>query len=267
MAEAQALGGIGDESEDDGFVVIERPENDQRKGRTNSGEVPFVITDEHEEKREQRRAQASASVGVDQPLPRSRKCSVCGEAGHTSRTCPNVGATDRVTKAPRASGNSLSPAVPIFLGTINMMVTSAFGESCGISEKETQFMIPSMQRMSERMPKAAAEKMSLWIDPVVIVSCFIFWGSRIRKIKADEARQQFVVEPFERARANGYTGATYDGANAVTNSPSQATPKQESNGGYTPPNSNGTSVHLDTPPEPTSNGVPQAIRDAFDERI
>lgn len=276
MAEKETPRGSGDGAEveyDDGFVVIDT--TDERKARADSGEVPFVITDDTTETKRGQRAQASASVGVDQPLPRQRKCGVCGELGHTARTCPNVGATDRVTRAPRATGNAISPAVPVVLGTINMTVTSLFGENCGISEKETQFMVPAMQRMTERMPKAAAERMAVWIDPVVIVSCFIFWGMRISSIKKAEAQQQYQVAPFEQARANGYAGSNY----TVTNEQQSAPANGSTNAAQTPNYGGPTATTGDIDAamrdrsiqpestEPTSNGVPQSIRDAFDDRI
>jgi hypothetical protein len=140
-------------------------------------------------------------------------------------------------------------------------VTSAFGDNCGISDKETQFMIPSMQRMAERLPRGAADAAGKWIDPVVIVSCFIIWGARIRQIKAFEAEIKYRPDPTEAARANGYVGSTY----AVTNE-QQNVPQGGTNGiDYHPT----TDVIPDaqTQSEPTSNGVPQSIREAFDDRI
>lgn len=245
MVEAQAFGGSADDEA--GFVVIDNRTDEQRQSGADSGEVEFVITDETNSRR---RAQESASVGVDQPLPRARKCSVCGETGHTSRTCPNVGSTERVTRAPRASGSALTPAVPMLIGMCNMAVVTTFGENCGISDKETQFMVPSMQRMAERMPPAAAKAVSIWIDPCVIISCFIYWGARIRAIKREEARIAYQVTPFENARANGYTGSSYS-----------VPPNQETNAPQ-------SGVPIDSQQvEPTSNGVPQSIRDAFNDHI
>ena len=260
MAQTEALGGSGLDADENGFVIIQAGE---RQDRQDTGQVGFVIEQptQRDERSTRQRAQESASVGVDQPLPRQRKCSVCGELGHTARTCPNVGAQDRVTRAPRASGASLSPAIPVFVGTINLLVTSAFGDNCGISDKETQFMIPSMQRMAERLPRGAADAAGKWIDPVVIVSCFIIWGARIRQIKAFEAEIKYRPDPTEAARANGYVGSTY----AVTNE-QQNVPQGGTNGiDYHPT----TDVIPDaqTQSEPTSNGVPQSIREAFDDRI
>jgi len=141
------------------------------------------------------------------------------------------------------------------------MVTSAFGDNCGMNEKESSFMVPSVQRMMERTPKAVAERMAMWIDPVIIVSIFIMWGVRIRKIKEYEAELRYRITPDEAARAAGYSGATYNVPNGHVTSgvvPNYAPPTEQQtapNGAY------------DVPVEPTSNGVPQSIREAFDDRI
>jgi hypothetical protein len=264
VAETETVGGSRlDASEENGFVIIDN--RAERESRADSGEIDFTITDERTAR--QRRAQESASVGVEQPLPRQRKCSVCGEAGHTARTCPSVGAADRATRAPRASGSALSPAAPVILGTINLTVTNLFGENCSVSEKELSYMVPAMQRMMERMPAAAAQKAAVWIDPVVLFSCFILWGGRIRAIKAEESRIAYNVTPYEQARANGAAGSEY------------RVPTNQQNGAvYNGPSTTMNNINAaaadraqqsesDMPAEPTSNGVPQSIREAFDDRI
>ncbi|HKD77829.1 MAG TPA: hypothetical protein VKB76_20150 [Ktedonobacterales bacterium] len=189
---------------------------------------------------------------------------MCGELGHTARTCPNVGATDRATRAPRASGSALSPAAPVILGTINLTVMNLFGENCAVNEKELSYMVPALQRMMERMPAAAASAAAVWIDPVVLISCFILWGGRIRAIKAEEARIAYAVTPYEQARANGVANSEYrvttDQQNGVNGGAYQQT-----NGVY--PNGVTPIPDADAQSEPTSNGVPQSIREAFDDRI
>jgi hypothetical protein len=147
------------------------------------------------------------------------------------------------------------------VGTINLLVTSAFGDNCGISDKETQFMIPSMQRMAERLPRGAADAMGKWIDPVVIVSCFIIWGARIRQIKMLEAEMRYRPNPAETARANGYVGSHY-----AASDEQHAAPQRDVNGvDYHP--STDVIPDAQAQSEPTSSGVPQSIREAFDERI
>lgn len=187
------------------------------------------------------------------------------------RTCPSVGAADRATRAPRATGSALSPAAPVVLGTINLTVTNLFGDNCGVSEKELSYMVPALQRMMERMPAAAASKAAVWIDPVVLFSCFILWGGRIRAIKAEEARIAYGVTPFEQARANGATGSEYRAPSNQQSAPN--------GGAYHGPTASVSDITAaandrarqptdsDTPEEPTANGVPQSIREAFDDRI
>jgi hypothetical protein len=136
-------------------------------------------------------------------------------------------------------------------------------------------MVPALQRMMERMPAAAASKAAVWIDPVVLVSCFILWGGRIRKIKAEEAARAYGVTPFEYARANGAAGSEYR---------VDSNQQPNANGGayrshipdYRGPSANlsdidaaarDRSIEPDASGEVTSNGVPQSIREAFDERI
>jgi hypothetical protein len=97
----------------------------------------------------------------------------------------------------------------MIVGTFNFAVVSTFGNNCGISPLEQTFLIPSMQRMLERMPAEAARRASVIIDPLVILTVLVTWGKRISSIKAEEAKEKYQIRPTEAARAAGVSGFTH----------------------------------------------------------
>jgi hypothetical protein len=111
----------------------------------------------------------------------------------------------------------------MLVGTLNFTVVSTFGSACGLTDMEGKILIPSVQRMMERLPAATATKAALILDPLIIFTVFVMWGRRIINVKREETRQKYAVEPFERMRASGVSGTTYDAPNgSVTNMPSES---------------------------------------------
>lgn len=151
---------------------------------------------------------------------------------------------------------------PLILGTLNLIVIDTVGEECGITEKEAQYLVPSLQRTLERMPKGAAERLAVVIDPAIIIAVCGIWLRRIGQTKRQQALQQYVVGPQERARANGVSGSEYRVA------PEQ--PQNASGAVYAdmqpPAQSTWQDVEVPMPEHPdfTANAVPSTIRDSFD---
>lgn len=132
----------------------------------------------------------------------------------------------------------------MIVGTANFFVVTTFGAPCVLTELEAKLLIPSVQRTLERMPAAAATKAAVILDPLIIATVLVMWGRRIAAIKSAEARDKYAVKPAEQARANGVAGYAQD-------VPTEAQ----------------RPVADEMPREPNANGVPQSIREAFDERI
>jgi hypothetical protein len=154
----------------------------------------------------------------------------------------------------------------MLVGTLNFSVVSTFGAPCGLTDMEAKILIPSVQRMMERLPASTATKAALVLDPLIILTVFVMWGKRILTVKAEEARQKYQIEPHEQARAAGVAGTTYQVPNeSVSHSP--AASYQETN-----PRSNGASGHAngampDTGVTDDTYGVPNTIRSAFDDNF
>jgi len=99
---------------------------------------------------------------------------------------------------------------PMMVGTLNFCVATSFGPECGLTELEGKMLIPSVQRMFERLPKEAAEKAAIVIDPAVILTVMFMWGKRIYTIQRQKAIEKYAVQPAEAARAAGYSGYEYN---------------------------------------------------------
>ena len=243
MAEAQASGGSGVGT----TFRIERPIETEieRESGEDSGETIDFTASRVAGKVASAGAQAGvddATIGVEQPLPRQRRCSLCSELGHTARTCPNANSDSVATRPRKAPSAAASASLgPMLVGTVNFCVAQSFGADCALTSLEGQILIPSVQRTLERLPKEAAERAAWIIDPLVILTVCVMWSKRIYTIKRAEALQQYVVAPHEAQRAAGISGTEY---------------------------SNGVAPQAPEPQNP--NGVaaaPDPIRRGFDDAI
>lgn len=249
MVAEETTGRIGDGAEE--FPIAEPGRRKRRKGSANPGETEFDSFAVHTGEQQT----PDATVSVNQPLPKQRRCSICGNFGHTSRTCPDAGSAEVATKAsPRPSKTAVGSLAPMVIGTANFVVVSSWGPECGMTDLESKLAIPSLQRTLERLPAGAAEKAAWIIDPCVLLTIVFMWGKRIAQIKAAQAVQKYAVDPTENARATGFSGFTY----------SAPTTANGQNG-----NQNGQSAQVAEAPEEstTGNGVPPEIRSGFDANI
>lgn len=254
MAKAEASRGIGSvphvsegDPDEDGFI-------------SPSGEAAreAITLDNGITLGESEEPQAGVTVGVEQPLPKQRRCSICGELGHTARTCQAEGTAGVATRASRKpSKEAVGAVAPMLVGTLNFCVVTSFGKDCGLTDLEGKLLIPSVQRMMERLPAATAQKAAIIIDPLVIITVVVMWGKRIYSIKQAEAHAKYAVEPFERMRASGASGTTYDVTNGtVADSPPVANEE-----------TNRVNIVVDEGTTNGNYGVPNSIRSAFSDNI
>lgn len=174
------------------------------------------------------------------------------------------------TRAPRKpSKEAVGAVAPMLIGTLNFCAVSSFGKDCGLTDMEAKILIPSVQRMMERLPQATAAKAAIVLDPLIILTVFIMWGRRIIEVKNAEVKEKYQVEPFEQARAAGVSGTTFE-ANGVTArvptesvSHSVAGAHQQTNGYRAP---NGT-VSDEGVTDAKTYGIPSQIRNAFNDTI
>lgn len=249
MVAEETAGRIGSGETEEFNIAEPAIRRKRRKSSANPGETEFAgftVNDSGAD------ATPDATVSVNQPLPKQRRCSICGNFGHTARTCPDAGSAEVATKAsPRPSKTAVGSLAPMIIGTANFVVVSSWGAECGMTDLESKLAIPSLQRTLERLPAGAAEKASWIIDPCVLLTIVFMWGKRIAAIKAAQAVQKFAVEPTEAARATGVSGFTYNAPapNGTQNGTRQAQ--------TTEPSEDST----------TGNGVPPEIRSGFDANI
>ena len=169
----------------------------------------------------------------------------------------------------------------MMVGTLNFCAVSTFGKDCGLTDMEAKILIPSVQRMMERLPAATATKAALILDPLIIFTVFAMWGRRIIAVKQAESRQKYQVEPFEQARAAGVSGTTFEPNGVTTRVPTEsvshsvAADYQQTNG-YRGPSANLSDIEAaardrsrvpDTGVTDSTYGVPDKIRSAFSDTI
>lgn len=147
----------------------------------------------------------------------------------------------------------------MLVGTLNFSVVSTFGADCGLTDMEAKILIPSVQRMMERLPAATATKAALILDPLIILTVFFMWGRRVITVQNEKARKKYAQEPFETARANGVAGTTYQAPSESVSHSVAATYQQ------TTAQANG---HIpDAGVTDDTYGVPQSIRSSFDDNF
>lgn len=132
-------------------------------------------------------------------------------------------------------------------------------------------LVPSVQRMFERMPAEAAQKASVFIDPAIILTVMVMWGRRIYQVQKAKQIAQYAVDPREAARAAGYSGYEY---NVEGSSPAQQaqTAHAQANGVYHGPTASVSDIEAAV--RDRANGdaastyqAPEHLRRGFDNDI
>jgi hypothetical protein len=120
---------------------------------------------------------------------------------------PKRGRAARTARVPKATPNQVATvAPPLIVGLMNQAVVAWMGPECAMLQVEANFMTPSISRIIARLPPAAAQAVSLYTDPFVVIGTMALWTARIAKIKDQQAKQKYQIAPFEAARAYGESG-------------------------------------------------------------
>lgn len=114
----------------------------------------------------------------------------------------------RQTRAriPKATANEIAQAAPLIVGLSNQVVVSWLGPECAMMQTEANFLTPSVARMLARLPAGAAQQVSYYTDPFIVLVALGLWASRIARIKDAQAKAQYQTTPFEAARSYGASG-------------------------------------------------------------
>lgn len=113
------------------------------------------------------------------------------------------------TRVPRATPNEIAQAAPLLVGLSNQVVVTWLGPECAMLQTEANFITPSVARILARLPRGAAQQVSLYTDPFIVLTALGLWAARIARIKDAQAKQKYQVEPFEAARAYGESGTEF----------------------------------------------------------
>lgn len=113
------------------------------------------------------------------------------------------------TRVARATPNEIAQAAPLLVGLTNQVVVTWMGPECAMAETEAKFLTPSVARVLSRLPAGAAQQVSLYTDPFIILCALGLWAARIAKIKEMQAKAQYQTTPFEAARAYGESGTNF----------------------------------------------------------
>lgn len=118
-------------------------------------------------------------------------------AGKTGESTPDlveeaVIITEEIHPPHDATPSISLPEIPtltnsiIFLTLLDGLVTMAFGPKCAMTKDERKMMSEPLERMLKRLPNYVADKMSVYVDPILFVMGLVAWGSRIARIKREE---------------------------------------------------------------------------------
>jgi|SRR5215471_2401544 len=136
----------------------------------------------------------------------------------------------------------------IFIGSANTVVITWLGTECAMEKREAEMLEPPLARMLSRLPVSTSQKMSAFIDPMVMLIALGMWGNRIVRIQ--RAKRGTGITDAEFARASGM-------ASAPPTNGTQPVPE------YQPP------VEPDIPERTrvavNPNGIPVAITDQMSE--
>lgn len=107
-----------------------------------------------------------------------------------------------------ARGADVAQAAPLLVTLTDQVCVAWLGPECAMLPQEKGVLTPSVGRVLARLPRGAAEQVSLYTDPFVILIALGLWARRIASIKEQQARYaQLPVQ--EQQRASGYSGTEY----------------------------------------------------------
>ena len=109
-------------------------------------------------------------------------------------------------RVPRATPNEIAQTAPLIVGLANQVVVAWMGPECAMLQTEANFLTPSVARVMARLPRGAAQQVSFFTDPFIIVIALGLWATRIARIKESQTKDANKVEPVEAARAVGLSG-------------------------------------------------------------
>lgn len=135
----------------------------------------------------------------------------------------------------------------LVIGSANTVVVTWLGAECAMEKREADMLEPPIARILARLTPEQSQKVSVFIDPMVMLIALGMWGNRI--IRIQRAKRDTITDT-EFARASGMV----DGR---TSAPASGTPNYEPSVEPSIPSRERVEVN--------PNGVPVAITSQMGE--
>lgn len=90
----------------------------------------------------------------------------------------------------------------LLIGSTNTVVVTWLGAECAMERREAEMLEPPVARIMQRLTPEQAQKVSVFIDPMVILIALGTWGNRIIRIQRGKRQ---TISQEELARAAGVT--------------------------------------------------------------
>ena len=87
----------------------------------------------------------------------------------------------------------------VIIGSANTVAVTWLGNECAMEKREAEMIEPPLSRMLARMPVSASQKVSVFIDPMVILIALGMWGNRIIRVQKEKRGNGITQSEFERA--------------------------------------------------------------------
>jgi len=136
----------------------------------------------------------------------------------------------------------------IIIGSSNTVVVTWLGADCAMERREAEMLEPPIARILSRLPAGQAQKLAVFVDPMVILIALGTWGNRIIRIQRE--KRGHGISDAELARASGMV--------APQETSSAAAPPE-----YQQPVEPDIPQRVRVPVNP--NGVPTAITEQMSE--
>lgn len=88
----------------------------------------------------------------------------------------------------------------LLIGSTNTVVVTWLGQDCAMERREAEMLEPPIARILARLPPGDAEKLSVFIDPMVILIAMGTWANRIIRV---QRAKRATISDAELARASG----------------------------------------------------------------
>jgi hypothetical protein len=109
----------------------------------------------------------------------------------------------------KAKPEDIAQAAPLLVTMLNNVAVVWTGPECAMNAQEQGILTPSVARMLARLPRSAANAVSAYTDPFVVLLTLGLWARRIATIQTEKKKAAYYQGPIQEARAGGLSGSEY----------------------------------------------------------